>query len=241
MVSPAQVELTHSEQPDLVTDGRYRRASLPKRRLTFVSEEDAQFSAPSAGRRDNGPSATGDDRGGEHPSGFRTASWEALARWDDPGSRRGSERDLLEALLGTAVGPGDDVSAVPPPQDPMGALVRRWAEAVGSGAVPVTGLEAPPLPRPSQGCMTDVQPGRSQLSPPHAGGLALLSAPHVSRLASLLTAAPAAPPMLLPMLTNSTARSCGQGVADQVCMEDACMCKLCAPDCLKQAGAARCG
>ena len=219
---PAQVELTDAEQPDLLTDDRFRHARLPKRRLTFVSEEDADVTGLSRGQPCNVHPTAEDGGGGEPLGGFRTASWDALARWDEAGSRRGSERDLLEALLGSAVGSGDDAPAAPPPQDAVGVLVRRWAEAVGAvstvnGAEPATGLGAPPLRRLSQGCVTDVHPGRGQLPPSmDAGGIAVLGAPQMSRLASLLTAAPAASQALLPMLTNTGALSLGQAAAHQV-------------------------
>ncbi len=212
----AQVELTEAEQSDLLTDGRFRRASLPKRRLTFVSEEDAGVTGLSGAQPCSGEPVADGGGGGEPLGGFRTASWDALARWDEAGSRRGSERDLLEALLGSAVGSGDDAPAAPPRQDAVGVLVRRWAEAIGS-AQPATGLGAPPTRGLSQGCATDVHPGRGQPPPSmDAGGNAVLGAPHVRRLASLLTAAPAASQALLPMLTNTGALSLGQAAAHQV-------------------------
>ena len=218
MLLPAQVEVTPSEQPDPLTDSRHWPASLPRRRLTFVSEDDVEVSGFSAGRRTSGATAADGGGGGEQLASFRTASWEALARWDEAGSRRGSERDLLEALLGTAAGAGDDVSAVPPPHDAVGVLVRRWAEAVGtvSNADPAPDLGAPPLHRPLRGCETGIQPGPGEVPPSNAGGVALLSAPHVSRLASLLTAAPAALPALHPMLSSTVAPVAGQAAVDEV-------------------------
>ena len=133
---------------------------------------------------------------------FRTASWEALARWDEYGSRRGSERDLLEALLGTTPGHIDDAAVASPPRESLGMRIRRVAEAIGVGSAaggsagPTDVHEGSALQSPSLGHMArdGVAHTQPEELPSQNAGVALLNASHVRRLASLLNEAPSATP-----------------------------------------------
>ena len=86
-LNASQAELVTPDQPDR-PDSRYRRASVPAQRLSLTAVDDAAA----------GCSVD------VAPGLIRTASWDALLRWDEPGSRRGSAHDMLEALLGISRG-----------------------------------------------------------------------------------------------------------------------------------------
>ena len=212
----AQVELATPEHHE---DSRYWQDSLSKRRLRFASEVDVGGLCP--GTDGVGLSVAEGGGGGEQLAGCRTSSWEALPRWDEPGSRRGSERDLLEVLLGTAAGLGDGAVAGSPSDEGLGMRVRRWAEAASTEALTGSGPEfaaifgSPPLHGHSLGRLADKEPGYGPLRLDDAG-IALLTAQHVSRVAGLLSSAPAATPLLLPMLANTTFSSQGQAAESKV-------------------------
>ena len=167
---------------------------MPAQRLSFVAEDDAV----ACGGVDSAPGL------------IRTASWDALMCWDAPGMRRSSTHDMLEALL-----------AIPAAGLPGGAVLEAYPDFPGLGGG--SGGYAAGLggARP-HGSLTGFAAAAGQGSAAlreaaeHDDAPALLTAAHASRLAGLISAAPLAAPVLLPMLAATDWASIGQQTAQKV-------------------------